>query len=65
MHYYKLYINFGGTNKNGYGVKFQSEKDMNDEEDIIAEAIETNNLSSEDEEWVETAEQIDEENFNS
>jgi len=65
MFYYHIYINFGGQNKNGYSLWFKSDNDLDDDEDAIIDEAQSQELfvNEDDDKWVETAEQIDEEDY--
>ena len=64
MFYYHIYVNFGGQNKNGYSLWFKSTNDLGDEDAIIDAAVSQELfVDAGDDEWVETAEQTDEEDY--
>jgi hypothetical protein len=54
-HYYKIYVCYGG--QEGHTVFFESTKDLNDEDAIVAEALALGKLAPDDEQFVANAEQ--------
>jgi hypothetical protein len=61
MHYYKVYVCYGGQEGGTY--VFESEKDLQDEDEIVDEAIASGNLPEKDDKYVQTAEQIDKDEY--
>jgi hypothetical protein len=61
MHYYKVYCAYGGTE--GMTYVFSSEKDLQDEDEIVDEAIANHGMPGDDEQYVQTAEQIDKDEY--
>ncbi len=64
MFYYRVYVCYGG--QDGKTVCFKSDKDLGDDEDaIVEEAIALGKMDASDDEFVRTAEQTDEEDYDS